>query len=216
ADFRQAILAALEKSERRDVTPHFIPIALFGEESPPLPITGTKMGSYWNIMAPYVLGSGLFRFDSDAATSLIRFQQEEGGLCMGMVRWRPNPTFWVGESNINDLYGLRHTLALLQRDEPGRALVSFYGKLAQGLTRDTFIGAEGSSIRPLDAFGRQMYLPPNSASNAHFLEALRFLLVQDWDMDDDGRPETLRLLYATPRRWLEDGASLRVRRAPTA
>jgi hypothetical protein len=45
---------------------------------------------------------------------------------------------------------------------------------------------------------------------------LRNLLVQDWDLSDDGRPETLRLLFATPRRWLEEGKRINVERAPTA
>ena len=35
-------------------------------------------------------------------------------------------------------------------------------------------------------------------------------------MDDDGEPETLRLLFGTSRRWLEDGKRLVVERAPTA
>jgi len=214
--FRAAILAALEKSIRRDVDPPFVPIALFGEESPYDPLTGSRMGSYWDLMAPYVLGSGVFRADSEPATAITRYLQERGGLCMGMIRSRPNPSFWMDVQNVNHLYGLRYTLALLQRDEPERALVSFYGALAQGMTRDTFIGAEGTAIRPLDHFGRQMYLPPNSASNAHFLWALRYLLVQDWDTSDDGRPDTLRLLFATPRRWLRDGAVVRLRKAPTA
>jgi len=42
------------------------------------------------------------------------------------------------------------------------------------------------------------------------------LLVQDWDLDDDGVPETLRLLFATPKRWLEDGKTITVEGAPTA
>jgi hypothetical protein len=45
---------------------------------------------------------------------------------------------------------------------------------------------------------------------------LRYLVVQDWDMDDDGTPETLRLCFATPKRWLEDGREIKVRRSPTA
>jgi hypothetical protein len=45
---------------------------------------------------------------------------------------------------------------------------------------------------------------------------LRGLLVQDLDLDDDGKPETLRLLFATPKAWLEDGKVLKVERAPTA
>ncbi len=45
---------------------------------------------------------------------------------------------------------------------------------------------------------------------------LRYILVQDWDLDDDGRPETLRLAYATPTAWLADGKSIRLQHAPTA
>src|SRR5262249_1025890 len=52
--------------------------------------------------------------------------------------------------------------------------------------------------------------------NATFLTVLRYLLIQDWDLDDDGRPETLRLLRGAPGRWLTDGAVLEVEGAPTA
>jgi hypothetical protein len=45
---------------------------------------------------------------------------------------------------------------------------------------------------------------------------LRYALIQDWDLDDDGVPETLRLCFATPKRWLEDGKQIKVERAPTA
>ena len=83
------------------------------------------------------------------------------------------------------------------------------------MTRDTFIDGESSGIVPLDEFGRQMGLPPNSAANASFLQQLRYMLVQDYDSDDDGRADTLRLCFATPRRWLEDGKQIVVERAPT-
>src|SRR3954453_14402968 len=84
------------------------------------------------------------------------------------------------------------------------------------MTRDTFIDGESTGIEPLDRFGRQVALPPNSTANASFLIQLRNLLVQDQDMDNDGKAETLRLLFATPRRWLEDGQRIIVQRAPPA
>ena len=124
--------------------------------------------------------------------------------------------FWTCEQRVNPLYGTRYTLDALRRDDPERALVSFYGMLAQGLTRNTFIGGEGSTLLPVDSGGRFFYCPPNSAASAHVLAMLRNMLVQDWDLDDDGKPETLRLAFATPRRWLEDGKKIRVERVPTA
>jgi hypothetical protein len=216
AEYRKIILAAIDKATRRDVNPAFVPIALSGEENPHDPIWATTIGSYWNLMINYVLGSGVFTADSQSATDILHYLQHRGGLCMGMLRARATPgNYWVYGGRINDLYGMRYALALLQRDEPDRALVSFYGKLAQGMTRDTFIGCEGSSIGAVDQFGRQMMLPPNSTANANFLQQLRYLLVQDYDLDDDGRAETLRLAFATPRAWLRDGGRIRVGKAAT-
>src|SRR6185436_15773276 len=123
---------------------------------------------------------------------------------------------WTGEHRINPLYGTRYALDTLRRDEPERALASLYGMLAQGFTRNTFICGEGAAIVPLDKNGRLFSLPPNSAANSHFLTMLRYALVQDWDSDDDGKPETLCLAFATPKRWLADGMSFKVERAPTA
>ncbi len=216
AELRVATLAAVEKSERRDVKPTFIPIALFGAEQPYPVLTATKMGSYWCLMSPYVLGSGILGDESERTGAILDTLHTRGGVAMGMIRFDQHSGAFANEKGVDDLYSLRYVITLLRRDEVDRALVSFYGKLAQGLTRDTFIGAEGTSLVPLDEFGRPMYLPPNSSSNAHFLWMLRYMLIQDWDMNDDGRPDTLRLLFATPPRWLEDGKTIRVERAPTA
>jgi hypothetical protein len=216
ADFRHAIQGAVQKSTFTNTQPPFIPIALFGEELPYDPICATKMGSYWNLMANFVLGFEVLGPGSESETAILQYIQQHGGLCMGMERARPWPSFWNGTQSLNPLYAMRYVLTLLRRDEPERALVSFYGMLAQGFTRNTFVAGEGSSLAPLDEYGRQFYCPPNSAGNAHFLQMLRYLLVQDWDLDDDGRPETLRLAFATPKRWLEDGKTIKVERAPTA
>src|SRR5437868_8103240 len=147
---------------------------------------------------------------------MIDYFRQHGGLAMGMIRSTPHQGQFKGERGVNVLYGLRYQLALLRRDDREHALVGFYGHLAQGMTRDTFVGGEGSRFLHGDKFGRSFYLPPNSASNATFLTTLRYLLVQDWDLDDDGKPETLRLCNAIPPRWLSDRAVIRVDKAPSA
>lgn len=213
--FRKNILDAVVKSERRDSQPPFIPIALFNEEKPYDALTATMLGSYWCLMSPYVLGSEILA-GTEREGWILETLHTRGGVAMGMMRFDQHSGVFANEKGVDDLYSLRYEVSLLRRDEVDRALVGFYGKLAQGLTRDTFIGGEGTSLVPLDEFGRAMYLPPNSGGNAYFLWTLRNLLVQDWDFDDDGEPETLRLLFATPRKWLTDGNTIRVQRAPTA
>jgi hypothetical protein len=216
-EYRKIILAALDKAMDRSVNPPFVPVALSGEEDPHQPIWGTTMGSYWNLMIHYILASGVFTPDSKPADDVLRYVEQNGGVCMGMLRARATPgNYWVQGPRTNDLYGLRRNLVLLQRDEVDLALVTFYGKLAQGMSRDTFIGCEGSSLAPLDQFGRQMSLPPNSSANTNYLQTLRYLLVQDYDLDDDDKPETLRLAFATPKGWLKEGGEIKVERAPTA
>jgi hypothetical protein len=214
--FKQATLTAIEKSLSRQTTPPFIPVALYDDESVHDPITATRIGSYWNIVIGYVIGSGIFPSGSEQETWIPHYQEQHGGLCMGMLRAGGGYTFWTSAARINPLYGTRYTLDTLRRDDPERALVSLYGMLAQGFTPNTFISGEGCSLSAADPGGRFLYCPPNSAANAFFLSTLRNVLVQDWDLDDDGQPETLRLLFATPRRWLEDGKSIVVERAPTA
>jgi hypothetical protein len=212
--FREAILAAVAKSERRDVRPPFIPNALLDDEQPYETLPATRMGSYYDLMAPYILGSDVFGPGSERETWMIDYLREHGGLALGMIRTTPHQGEFDNQPGVNVLYGLRYVLTLLRRDDRDHALVGFYGQLAQGMTRDTFLGGEGSRFFHGDRRGRSFYLPPNSASNAMFLTILRYLLIQDWEADD-GRPDTLRLLYGAPGRWLRDGAVLHVERAPT-
>lgn len=214
--FRAAILDAVARSERRDATPPFIPNALLSGEEPYETLTATRFGSYYDLMAPYIIGSGVFGVNAGRETWMIEYLRQHGGIAMGMIRSTPHQGEFKGEPGANVLYGLRYMLALLRRDDREAALAGFYGQLAQAMTRDTFIGGEGSRFFHGDRHGRSFYLPPNSASNAMFLSTLRYLLVQDWDVDDDGAPETLRLLYGMPHRWLRGSAVLKMERAPTA
>ncbi len=215
--FRKTVLTAIEKSADHSTTPPFVPIALYTNEPPHSPICETRIGSYWNIIIGYTIASGIFPVGSAEENWIPHYLEQHGGLSMGMLRaGGQENTFWNTEYKINPLYGTRYALDVLRRDDPERALVSLYGMLAQGFTRNTFIGAEGCALKPLDEGGRLFYCPPNTAANAHFLSMLRDVLVQDSDLNDDGKPDTLRLGFATPKRWLEDGKGYKIERAPTA
>ncbi len=215
--YKQKVMAALARNIRPETTPPFIPIALFANEGIHDPITATRIGSYWDLIINYVIGSRLFPPGSEEESWLPRYLETHGGLCMGMTRaGGTSHAFWTGPDRVNPLYGTRYVLDVLRRDDPERALVSFYGMLAQGFTRETFVAGEGSTLAPVDERGRMFYCPPNSAGNAHFLTMLRNLLLQDLDVDDDGEPETLRLLFGTSRRWLENGQTISLEAMPTA
>lgn len=215
-EYRQAVFEAVAKSESHDVDPPFIPVALFGAERPYDALTASMPGTYWILLSNYLLRSGIFDAQPQKADWIAEYLQRHGGLSMGMMRIHQHSGLFANENGLDDLYTLGYMLYLARCDRPDPLLVTFYGKLAQGLTRDTFIGAEGTGLIPLDRHGRSMYLPPNASGNALWLWTLRYLAVQDFDLNDDGRPEVLRLLPAVPRAWLRDGASVRLQDMPTA
>ena len=76
---------AIDTAMDRSVDPPFLPIAL-GEETVHDPITSTRLGSYWNLVMPQVLFSGVFTAKSQTASDILRYVQTRGGLCMGMIR----------------------------------------------------------------------------------------------------------------------------------
>jgi hypothetical protein len=60
-----------------------------------------------------------------------------------------------------------------------------------------------------------MFMPPNSGSNASYLETLRELLIHE-RRGRLGAPAGLDLAFSTPRAWLADGKEIDVHAAPTS
>ena len=136
---------------------------------------------------------------------------------MGMLRAGASEgTFWTGRHQIWPLYTTRYVTEKLRRDDPERALVSLYGMLAQGFARNTFICGEGCALAPMDDHGRFMYCHPDECRQQPFSFHLAATPGSGPDLDDDGKPETLRLCFATPKRWLKDGEGFKLDSAPTA
>ncbi len=162
-EFRQAILHAADRSIRYDTNPPYVPIGLLANEAAPDRLTSTELGSYYDLICPYIIGSEIFGPGSDRENWLLGYLETHGGIAMGMVRTERHRGEKKGATGINPLYSLRYNLALLRRDEHDKALVAFYGQLAQGMTRGTFIGGEANRfLYDADANGRDFTLPPNT------------------------------------------------------
>src|SRR3989442_15509894 len=110
------LLDAVNGSLAGKPNPPFIPIALLANESVHDPITATRIGSYWNLIINYVIGSRMFPAGSEEDLWIPRYLETKGGLCMGMVRaGGAGPfTFWTGPDRINPLYGTRYVVDTLR------------------------------------------------------------------------------------------------------
>ncbi len=119
-------------------------------------------------------------------------------------------------SGTDAVYGNAVARFLADNDQADQLVLSLYGHLAAGMTAGTFVSGEAATVAPLNGESyRSMYLPPNGASNAAFLETLRLMLVHE-TADGRGRPRGLQLAYATPRDWLRPGRRISVAGVPTS
>jgi hypothetical protein len=209
-----ALRRAVARSQRRlDDGSLFLPMRLDSVEEPYDTVTESREGSYWNLVAPYALASGLFPPGSAQARGALRYVLSHGSRLLGMVRASAfslyGPDARPVRSGTDQVYGVNMSRFLASEDEAGQLVLSLYGQLAAGMTPGTFVAGEAASVAPLDGLRyRAMYLPPNATANDSFLETLRLMLVQD-------PPSSLRLGFATPRGWLDAGKRVEVTGAPT-
>ena len=198
----------------------FLPSRLLERERPYDDLTATRPGSYWNLVVPYALASGLFGPDSVELRGALRYLRLHGSRFLGLVRagayalYGADPAYPT--SGTDQVYGLNVARFLAAVDEPEELVLSLYGQLAAAMTPGTFVAGEAASLTPIRGeHYRAMYLPPNGASNATFLGTLRLLLVNE-TQDASGAPAGLELANSTPRAWLEPGKRIVVRSTPTS
>ena len=197
----------------------FMPARLLDREPAYGSLTEAKLGSYWNLVMPYALASGIFAPGSPEATGILKYMLRHGSRLLGVVRagayaLYEKPVFPV--SGTDQVYGTNVARFLADGDAADQLVLSLYGSLAVAMTPNTFVSGEAASVAPLaGTHFRSMYLPPNGASNAAFLQTLRSLLVHE-TRDREGAPTGLELAFATPRPWLRPGRRISVRRAPTS
>lgn len=190
----------------------FIPVRLLDGERPYRSVTESRAGSYWNLVMPYALASGLLSAEQERG--VLRYLLRHGSRLLGLVRagayalYGRDAAFPI--SGTDQVYGINVARFLADLGEADQLALSLYGTLAAAMTPNTFVSGEAASVAPIDGgLHRSMYLPPNSASNAAFLETLRSLLVHETAVG-------LELSFATPRSWLRPGKRIVVQRMPTS
>ena len=99
-EIRPTVLAGIAASARRETTPRFVPIVLHSHE----PAQDPLIRSYWNIIIGYTFGSGIFPPGSAEETWIPRYQEQHGGIFMGLVRSGGDEfNFWTGSERVNPL-----------------------------------------------------------------------------------------------------------------
>jgi hypothetical protein len=109
--------------------------------------------------------------------------------------------FYRGLGMANEPVYNQQATAYLLRDEPEAAIRAFYSYIASAFSHTVFEPVE-------HRFTHGQYFGPPSTDGAWF-ELYRNMLIRETDADE------LLIAQATPRRWLQAGKKIAVRRAPT-
>ena len=195
----------------------FVPDQLTTRQPPFKRLTDSRDGSYWNLVMPYAFASGWFPAHSSASRGVLRYLLGHGARILGVPRTYARTVYGdTPGAGLAQVYGLSVSRFLADNDEPDQLVLSLYGMLAAGMTAGTYVSGEAISVLPVKgAFDRSMFMPPNSGSNASYLETLRQLLIHE-RRGRLGAPAGLDLAFSTPRAWLTDGKEIDVRAAPTS
>ena len=130
----------------------FVPIRLLDGERPYRRLTGSRLGSYWNLVMPYALASGIFppggaRGEGRAPVHA----QRTGRACSGSsapTRTRSTATSRrSAKSGTDQVYGLNMARFLADNDRPDQLVLSLYGQLAAGMTHGTYVAGEAATRR---------------------------------------------------------------------
>jgi hypothetical protein len=180
-------------------------------------LTDSRDGSYWNLVMPYAFASGWFPAHSPAARQILSYLLGHGARLLGVPRTYARTVYGDAPgAGLAQVYGLSTSRFFADNDQPDQIVLTLYGMLAAGMTEGTYVSGEAVSLLPVHgAFERAMFMPPNSGSNASYLETLHELLIHE-RRGPLGAPAGLDLGFSTPRAWLADGQTIDVRAAPTS
>ncbi|MFN7993026.1 MAG: hypothetical protein U0Q18_05470 [Bryobacteraceae bacterium] len=188
--YHQDILESMEASVFQDRGIQLLPIE-------PLTHRLEKQGSeyYYSLVAPLVLETEFFSATDPRYHWITDFMEQRAGLILGMDR------VWDG---VDHAYTYGYALEELRHGDVNKFLLTFYGSLAYGMTRDTYSAVEVTRIT--EGFNESTL--PHTYSNTQQLRMLRMMLVKE-------EGDQLWLAPGTPRGWLDTRDGFSIRNAPT-
>ncbi len=163
--------------------------------TPYVPCEATRPGRLYEQWYPTDVDTGALHL------SRLKALDPAGRLTTCLLQDHEDNLFYGGWGMANEPVYNQQATAYLFRDDPKAVIRAFYSMMACAFSHSVF-----EPVEHRWAWGQ--YFGPPSTDGAWF-ELYRNMLIRE--LDDD----TLLLLQATPRKWLEHGKSIEVQRAPT-
>lgn len=197
-DYKGCILASVDRSINRAVTPPFV--------SPTPKLAGPPSvkffdDSWYSISSPIYMVEARLLDPKDRRVDEIEYWLEKYGLTSGVPAFMSN--------SIDPYYGYNLSLAQLLRGEHSKFVWTLYSLSAYAMGQGTYATIEGQNIvTGTNGDAWTINRQPHMHSNSRFIDMLRIALLLE-------EGHTLHLMAGAPRSWLADGQKIEVRRAPS-
>jgi len=212
-DFRAAIDRAIEGTYLKDQQPPFLPLRLYATKP-------DEQKDFYQLFAGCLLDVEAFAPGSSHARWITDYLEESNRVFCHLPRFRH-----MGEGALDAIYGKGYFLTLLHEDSIRDFLLAFYAYLAFNMEHETFVSRESNVLYPSDVHARSAFhagafpageiTDPLVCGSAVFLHLVRHMLVTEERGAAAEYSGNLLLLAGTPRAWLQEAKTIRLREAPT-
>ncbi|NUQ62412.1 MAG: hypothetical protein HUU20_07980 [Pirellulales bacterium] len=207
--YRSDIDRAVDGNYQANHQPPFLPLRLYATQP-------DEQMDYYQLFAGCLLDLLPFDRGSKHLRWIGDFLEEDNRVFCLLPRFRRD----VGPGGLDALYGKGYLQTKLHEDSVQEFLLGFYAFLAFNMDHETLISRETNQLYASDLHVRSSYRVPDISdplpcSSAVAVGWLRQMLVSE-ELADAGEPSgNLLLLSGTPRAWLGDGRTVRIKNVPT-
>lgn len=206
-EYKSDIFASMEKAVIKEDNLVFLPMVITNT-TPFKTLQESRLSNYYNILSPRLLESEIFDPADEKILWIPEFLEKRDGLILGLARW-------TNSVNIDPHFVAGYGITNLRLNEIDKFLLTFYGLISYGMSRETFSTQECSDIvHGINIYGNQgekhwaSTRQPHLHSSSELIRLLNMMLVKE-------EKDEIWLTWGTPRKWLENGKKIEVKKLNT-
>jgi len=190
-EYRADIFASMGKAVIKQDNFLFLPMVMTNKDT---------IETYYNILSPRMLESEIFDTDDERLKWIPDFLERQS-LILGIARFG-------GRHGYSAHFSAGYGITNIRLNRINKFLLTFYGMVSYGMARELY------STQEHDNFKTGHNIPWNAARQPHLHSTSELIRVTNQMLIKEEREE-IWLAYGVPKKWLEDGKKIEVKKAQT-
>jgi|GEM_PF-903606 len=201
-EYREDIFISMKKSAVKQGDLTFLPMVMTNNE-PYVDLLENGKAVYYNILSPRMLEAEIFDKDDEKIQWIPDFLERRNGIILGIARFVNGNKFGYTAH-----FSAGYAITNLRMNKIDKFLLTFYGMISYGMARELY------STQEHDNFITGKNDPWYYARQPHLHSTSELIRITNQMLIKEERDE-IWLAYGTPRKWLEDGKKIEVKKAQT-